>query len=228
MWQTYDWYLDTNGGYFGAKAGNRPVKAIWDPREDTIVLSNATPRTYTNITTSIRIYDLHGALVSSEDIKTALLEPDAYGVVIAKADFSKSATDMVFLRLSVTNEDGTALHESGLPADFIYWHNRRHYQDCRALGALENTVLDAAVLSAAVLPENGMLYTICLENRGTVPAVQAKLKAFDCSGNQLLPTFFSDNYDAAAGRPETRHGRGAARPRRLVYSGRLEYCGMQA
>ena len=25
MWQTYDWYLDTNAGYFGAKAANQPT-----------------------------------------------------------------------------------------------------------------------------------------------------------------------------------------------------------
>jgi hypothetical protein len=194
MWQTYDWYMDTNGGYFGAKAGNRPVKAVWDPRDDTIVLSNTTPRMITNITTSVRVYDLYGALVSLEEIKTARLEPDACGIVIAKADFSKSATDVVFLRISLTNEDGAPLCESGLPVDRTYWHNRRHYQDCRALGTLENAAIDAAVLSAAVLPENAMLYTLSLKNRGTVPAVQAKLKAFDRSGNQLLPTFFNDNY----------------------------------
>ena len=29
IWQTYDYYYDTNGGYFGLKKGTAPLSAYW-------------------------------------------------------------------------------------------------------------------------------------------------------------------------------------------------------
>jgi hypothetical protein len=188
MWQTYDWYLDTNGGYFGAKAGNQPTRAVWDPRDDSIVLANATGQAYRNVTTQITVYDLHGRPARSDAVKTADLASDTCGVVIAKADFSASGTELVFLRLILRGETGTVLGEN------TYWHNRRNYQDYTALNTLGEAPVKIAILSADPLPSGGTRYVLALENSGDVPAVQVSIKALDANGDMLLPVFFSENY----------------------------------
>jgi hypothetical protein len=182
MWQTYDYYLDVNGGYFGVKAGNQPTRAVWDPRDDSVVLANATPRRYENVTTTVTVFDLNGSLVSESVIETDALEADAYGVVIATADFSRSETDVVFLRLTVRGSDGVSLGEN------TYWHNRREYQDYRALGALPEPQLETAV-SSERLPNGATKWRVAVKNAGKTPAVGVRVRV-----GETLPVFYSDNY----------------------------------
>jgi hypothetical protein len=188
MWQTYDWYLDTNGGYFGAKAGNQPTRAVWDPRDDSIILANMAAKMFHNVTTDITVYNLRGRLMSKKTVAAALLDADTCGLIVAKVDFSASDTDLVFLRLTVTGEDGAVLGEN------TYWHNRRAYQDYHLLNDLPSAAVEIKFAAVSSLKDGDTLYTLTLENTGTVPAVQVSLKAYDKTGNMLLPVFFSDNY----------------------------------
>jgi beta-galactosidase/beta-glucuronidase len=186
MWQTYDWYLDTNGGYFGAKAGCQPTHAVWDPRDNGIVLSNASPRLYRDVTTTVTIFDLRGKPVFSRDYETGTLEPDAYGIPVAQADFSASSTDLVFIKLTLKDSAGKVL------GDTYYWHNRAVYQDYRDLNSLPEVGLETAVY-----PQPGAgngRYAVRVKNPGTAPAVQTRIRALDDAGEDILPIFYSDNY----------------------------------
>ena len=187
MWQTYDFYLDTNGGYFGTKAGNQPTRAIFDPRDDSILLANATPNAYENVATAAEVFDLNGALVSANTYQTELLEPDAYGVVIAAADFSASSTDVVFLRLTLTAADGTLLGRN------LYWHNRKEYQDYRALNRIPKAEVSLRVLQTEKTEDGKRRYTLQVEN-GAVPALGVRIRVTGEDGKAVLPVFYSDNY----------------------------------
>ncbi|MDR0862805.1 MAG: discoidin domain-containing protein [Oscillospiraceae bacterium] len=182
MWQTYDYYLDVNGGYFGVKSGNQPTRAVWDPRDDGISLANATPRRYERVTTTIEVFDLTGALASRVEVATETLEPDAYGVTIGKADFAAAATDTVFLRLTLRDANGAVLGEN------TYWHNRREYQDYRALGALPAPMLDVTVV-AEERADGETRKTVRVANVGQTVAVGARVRV-----GETLPVFYSDNY----------------------------------
>ncbi len=197
MWQTYDWYLDTNAGYFGAKAANQPTHAVWDPRDDSIVLSNLTPATYTDVTTHMTVFDLDGRVVASESWIRPTLGPDAYGIRLATATgaFARSPTDLVFLRLTVTDRLGNTL------GDTLYWHNWKDYMRYESLTGLPEVRLDAAVSpQSAVTREIGRgnaLYTITLTNNGPAPAVQTRIRTVgSVTGEDILPAFYSDNYFA--------------------------------
>ena len=119
MWQTYDWYLDTNAGYFGAKAANQPAHAVWDPRDDSIVLSNMTPETFNDVSTRMKVFDLNGRVVSEKTWKTPILGPDSYSIKLATvtSEYAKSPTDLIFIRLTVRDSSGNVL------GDTLYWHN---------------------------------------------------------------------------------------------------------
>jgi hypothetical protein len=190
MWQTYDWYLDTNGGYFGVKAGNQPTRAVWDPRDDSVVLANASPRDYPNVMTTAAVFDLSGRPVSSRDYQTEHLAADACGVTIAKADFSASTTDIVFLRLTLRDAGGVTLGES------FYWHNRREYQDYRALNDLPKADPDITGIEETPLPDGMTRYTLTLENKSGIPCPQVRVRTLKESGEDVLPVFYSDNYFA--------------------------------
>ena len=186
MWQTYDFYLDVNGGYFGAKAGNQPTRPVFDPRDDSILLANATPRRYERVKTVLEVFDLAGALASRQEVVTDVLEADAYGEVIATADFSPAATDVVFLRLTLTDEDGNVLGRN------LYWHNRKVYQDYRALASMAPAQVSCTVTEKD--RENGERRFLLRVENGPVPALGVRIRLTDETGAPVLPVFYEDNY----------------------------------
>ena len=195
MWQTYDWYLDTNAGYFGAKAANQPTHAVWDPRDDSIVLSNMTPKTYNDVATNMKVFDLEGKVVSERTWVTPTLGPDAYGIRLATAtaDFAKSPSDLVFIRLSVKDGSGNVL------GDTLYWHNWKDYMHYESLNRLPEVRLRATVSEKSTVAwgfgEGNNLYTITLSNSRSVPAVQTRIRTISsATGEDILPVFYSDNY----------------------------------
>ncbi|MBN2321192.1 MAG: discoidin domain-containing protein [Acidobacteria bacterium] len=195
MWQTYDWYLDTNAGYFGAKAANQPTHAVWDPRDDAIVLSNMTPKTFNNVATNMKVFDLDGKVVSDTTWDTPTLGPDAYGIRLATAtaDFAKSPTDMVFIRLTVKDVSGNVL------GDTLYWHNRKDYMHYESLNDIPEVRLRAAVSPkstvAGEIGKGNDLYTVTLSNNSSAPAVQTRIRTISsATGEDILPAFYSDNY----------------------------------
>ncbi len=152
MWQTYDWYLDTNAGYFGAKAANQPTHAVWDPREDAIVLSNMTPKTFDNVATNMKVFDLDGRVVSEQTWNTPVLGPDAYGIRLATAtaDFAKSPTELIFIRLTVKDGSGNVL------GDTLHWHNWKNYMHYESLNDVPEVRLRSSVApKSAVAGEIG-------------------------------------------------------------------------
>jgi hypothetical protein len=195
MWQTYDWYLDTNAGYFGAKAANQATHAVWDPRDDSIVLSNMTPKTYNDVATNMKVFDLDGKVVSEQTWNTDILGPDAYGIRLATAtgDFAKSPTALVFIRLTVKDRSGNVL------GDTLYWHNWKDYMRYESLNDVpEVRIRAAASPKSTVAGEIGKgndLYTITLANDSSAPAVQTRIRTLNSATDEdILPAFYSDNY----------------------------------
>ncbi|MDR0570929.1 MAG: discoidin domain-containing protein [Clostridiales Family XIII bacterium] len=191
MWQTYDYYLDTNGGYFGTKAGNQPTQPVWDPRNDNVYLSNFTTKDYADVKTEMAVYNLNGRLITSSAITTAFLESDAYGVLIGnlQAKFALSDTPMIFIKLTLKDSGGKLLGEN------IYWHNKDMYLANQALTTLDEVALTASVSQARTLSNGNVEYTITLKNETSVPAVQTRIRNISsATDDDVLPTFFSDNY----------------------------------
>ncbi|MDR1157656.1 MAG: discoidin domain-containing protein [Oscillospiraceae bacterium] len=191
MWQTYDYYLDTNGGYFGTKAGNQPTQPVWDPRNDNITLCNYTPQQYTDVTTALTIYDLNGNVVTVETYDTPSLAPGAYGVRLdtITAKMADSPTDMVFIKLVLKDGEGNVLGEN------IYWHNKTTYLANQALTTLADVDLTATASQRSVLANGNVAYTLTIQNETAVPAVQTRIRTIsEVTGEDVLPAFYSDNY----------------------------------
>lgn len=187
MWQTYDYYLDTNGGYFGTKAGNQPTRAVFDPRDNSIFLANASPRSYEKVTTEAELFDLEGKPAGRWEYAVDVLAADSFGQKIAAADFTAAATDIVFLRLTLKDAQGEVLGCN------TYWHNRSEYQDYRALSVMPAACVKVETAERKTNSCGNTVCTLRLENGGT-PALGVRLRLLGEDGEAVLPVFYSDNY----------------------------------
>ena len=60
VWQTYDYYYDLNGAYWGVKKACEPVHVQWSYADNTVKIVNATLRSLDNVKVDARVYDLSG------------------------------------------------------------------------------------------------------------------------------------------------------------------------
>lgn len=60
VWQTYDYYFDLTGAYFGAKKACEPIHIQWNPVNNAIKIINTTRGDNEDLTASAEIYNLNG------------------------------------------------------------------------------------------------------------------------------------------------------------------------
>jgi hypothetical protein len=71
-WQTYDWYYDLSGGYYGEKMGNQPINPILDIRDQTVFLSNETLDDLVDVTVKAEVFTISGVKAGEVSTVTSL------------------------------------------------------------------------------------------------------------------------------------------------------------
>ena len=98
----------------------------------------------------------------------------------------------MFLRLILTDSDGTVLGAN------TYWHNRKEYQNYRALREIPKTSLSLDLRGSESFTDEKtgreMTRVTCRITNGAYPALNVRLRLLNPDGSDLLPVFFSDNY----------------------------------
>lgn len=72
VWQTYDYYYDLNGAYWGVKAGCEPLHIQWSAADNTINVVNGTLNDYANLTAEAALYDMTGKPLESFAMKATV------------------------------------------------------------------------------------------------------------------------------------------------------------
>lgn len=63
VWQTYDYYYDLNGAYWGAKKACEPIHIQWSTADNSVKMINATFDNLNNVKASAVVYDINGKIV---------------------------------------------------------------------------------------------------------------------------------------------------------------------
>ena len=185
VWQTYDYYYDTNGGYFGIKKANQPVNAIYNFATHDIVLANTTATDRNNLQVTLNVYDVKGKNIHQESFRKSMAA-DA-SLVLTKLDMSRF-NGVIFVKTSVCDETGMEI------ADNFTWTNATEKYNYSSLSEIP-----AANLSVTKKEETGHgdenAYSLLVRNEGDTPALMVRIKILSKKTNDLiLPVYYSDNY----------------------------------
>ena len=63
VWQTYDYYYDLTGAYWGCKRACSPLHLIWNPINNDIKLTNTTSEDYDGLKVSAEVFNMDGKTV---------------------------------------------------------------------------------------------------------------------------------------------------------------------
>ncbi|WP_440134108.1 glycoside hydrolase family 2 protein [Chitinophaga sancti] len=172
IWQTYDYYYDLTGAYFGAKSACEPIHVQWNPVTKMVKVINNKNYPLQGVTVEANIYNAAGKLVSTK-----------------KADLNVAATNLS--DAFTTMEDSTSLYFLRLKLSkgkLLYSTNEYMTGDYTLLNKL-------SPVGRELLITRKDAHTFTIKNKSTTtPAAGIRLQLQDSKGNQILPAIISDSY----------------------------------
>lgn len=184
VWQTYDYYFEPTGAYFGSKKACEPLHILWNPVKEDIEVVNYHAGDKTGLTARARLVNLDGSTVWSRE---AVLDiPEDRTVACFPLEFPSDLTEVYFIKLELADASGKVLSEN------FYWRGREE-GNLKALRTVAHTSPRCKVTRTST--ESDYCFTVEMSNDGQVPALMLRLKALDSStGDLVLPVLYSDNY----------------------------------
>jgi hypothetical protein len=185
LWQTYDYFFDTDAGYFGAKKGAEPLHVQWNAATDAVEVVNYNAGERRGLTVHAEILNMDGRLQWE---KTAPVESSEDSTVAPfKLEYPAGLTPVHFIRLS--------LGGGADPVSANFYLRGAQENDYRAIRGLPKVKLE---VSTKVERQGARwLLTTELHNVSAQPALMVRVKAVrEKTGDRILPALYSDNYVA--------------------------------
>lgn len=179
VWQTYDYDLDVNGSYYGARKGCEAIHVQADPNDWKVVAVNHTTKVLA-ATVTAELFDLQGNKLGGTQQQPVSVGASSKTDSITVA-FGADLPALHLLRLKLTDAQGKVLSEN------TYWRYRSA-ADMQAINALPDTKV-----SVRTATSKGKL-TATLKNDGQVVAAMLRLSLRDRNNERVLPALYTDNY----------------------------------
>jgi len=188
VWQTYDYFYDTTGAYWGAKTACEPVHIFWNSDTNQIRVSNTSGKAAEGLKADCWIYNMDGTQKSHQEAIVNVKPNEVATCFDPAAPDGLSPTH--FLKLRLTDPAGKIVSEN------FYWKgiDTLNYHGLSGMKPVELTVSTPV---SQVLRDGMTRLTVEITNpsgSGTVAfAIRPKLVK-PGSGEQVLPAHMSDGY----------------------------------
>ncbi len=175
----YDYFLDYTGGYFGYKHGATPVHIQLNLNDSVVCVVNQTAEKLSNITSIIRLFNMHGKLLSEQKNSVNLNAQDVK--LLNKIVLPEDSNEIYFLRLQLIYRD-KVLDEN------LYWlSDKPHsYKKLNELGKV--------IVKTAIRKSDRDHSVIVVSNPNNETAFFIRLKIMNAKNELVLPSFLTDNY----------------------------------
>jgi beta-galactosidase/beta-glucuronidase len=185
LWQTYDYFYDTDAAYYAAKKASEPIHIQWNAATNTVEVVNYNDGDQKGLEARAQVLDLDGSVKWE---KSATVDsPEDSTLSPINLEFPDGMKSTQFIRLALLKE--------GKPISTnFYWHGttEEDYTGIRELG-------EARVRATSTMVRSGAKWQIAttLKNDSTMPALMVRVKVVRAvSGDPIFPAICDDNYIA--------------------------------
>jgi len=184
VWQTYDYYFDPTGAYFGSKKACEPLHILWNPLHDDVEVVNYHAGDRQGLKAEASLVNLDGSVVWSREAALDIKEDRT--AVCFPLEFPSDLSEAYFIKLRLTDTAGSVL------SDNLYWRGREE-GNLKALRTVAEVSPRCKVTHTSTDAEH--CFEVTVRNDGSVPAMMLRIKAMDAGTDDLvLPVLYSDNY----------------------------------
>jgi hypothetical protein len=188
VWQTYDYYFDPTGAYFGCKKACEPIHIQWNPvydykKADWIEVVNYHAGNRSNLLAKAQLINQDGSVQWEKDTTLNVAE-DATEKAFT-LPYPESLSDTYFIKLTLSEGDEVI-------SENFYW---RGQEDGNYQSLLQLPKVSLKAQTSLTRQGNEWLLTTTLKNDTPTPALMLRLKVVgEKSAERILPVYFSDNY----------------------------------
>jgi len=183
VWQTYDYYYDPTGCYWGARAACAPRHVQWNCLTNSVKVVNTTARPIGNATVEAEIFDIGGRSVARQT-KTGISVGASNVAEAFRLDMPETYTgEVLFISIRLILDGATTDTN-------LYWTNPKKAYDYTALNAMPEARLDCSVAAAG-----DARWLLTLRNPTDNVSFANRIRLVDAmTGERLLPVVMSDGY----------------------------------
>ncbi|WP_205511513.1 glycoside hydrolase family 2 protein [Longitalea arenae] len=194
VWQTYDYYYDATGAYWGARKACEPLHIQWNASNNSIKVVNTSSIDLKGAIAKATIYDLHGKELTHLGKEARI---DVLSSNIAEAftlDFNGENrsgavfTPLHFIKLELKDAAGNVL------SDNFYWRNGVNDLDYTSLKSLPAADLSCKLVGKESVGGTGKLKVIVKNNSGTIAFGNRLRLVNKATQERVLPVIMSENY----------------------------------
>ena len=197
-WQLYDYYLLPTAAYYAAKKANEPLQLVYNYGNNQIYAVNETLKRMDKAKARIKMADLQGKEILSEEIAVNLQENKSLPV------FSlPSFNSTVFLSTELLDEKNRVVADNfywlaGKPDVYDWEKTEWYYTPVKVSADFKglNYLLPAEVKISNSISEteNEQIIETSLNNSSNRVAFFINISVNEPSGNTVYPVFWNDNY----------------------------------
>jgi hypothetical protein len=187
VWQTYDYYYNPTGAFWGAKSACEPVHIYWNEDDDRIRVVNTSGRSAEGLTAEAQIFNLDGTRKFDRKSDPFTSTPDHVSDCFTLS-YSADLSPTHFIRLRLTDASGKLISEN------FYWRGVTP-QNFRALSELKPVKLHVTSNSSENNGEN--VITASVTNPADSQSVAFAIRPIlmrPSTRQQILPAHVSDGF----------------------------------
>ncbi|MEI6491623.1 MAG: sugar-binding domain-containing protein [Verrucomicrobiota bacterium] len=188
VWQTYDYYYDTTGAYWGAKTACEPVHIFWNSDANQIRVSNTSGKPVENLKADFWIFNMDGTQKAHQETKLNIKPFE----VVTCFNFPQveGLSPTHFLRLRLTDPAGKIVSEN------FYWKGQ-NLLNYFGLSDMKPVTLSVSKPVPEALPDGLTRLSVDVTNpanSGTVAFAIRPKPVRSATGEQVLPVYMNDGY----------------------------------
>ena len=199
IWHLYDYYLDTGGGYFGAKKACEPLHVQYSYDDHSVYVVNSTYQPSPRLVLSARAYDNNLKELFSKERQLEVTADSSTNALTVPDSVFAANSPITFVQLTLKNATGQIVSRNfyWVPAKLTTWNWPKtdythtpalEHEDLKALRSLPEVQIEATAM------KEGQEIAIHLHNPSKALAFQVSLAATRVDGENIVPTLWSDNY----------------------------------
>ncbi|MCX2574133.1 glycoside hydrolase family 2 protein [Pedobacter sandarakinus] len=192
VWQTYDYYYDASGAYWGAKKACEPVHIQWNSLNNSVKVINTTSANLSNLKAKATIYNIKGEKIyeadNSKTLNVLASNINEAFVLDLSTLISEKTSPLQFIRLELKDSQDQLLSTN------FYWRNSEQGLNYKDLNTLPGANISCRVINKIVDGDNIKL-SLALKNESKSVAFGNRLRVVNRVTNErVLPIFTEENY----------------------------------
>jgi hypothetical protein len=183
VWQVYDWYLQTNAGYYFMQNACEPVHIQLNLSSLKVTLLNRTYSEVPDVTAQVEVYTMDSELIFREESHLSLL-PSMVKETSSLASVIEKTKGVVFVVLNLRNTAGEVISHN------VYWLSGSG--DYQPLNDMAGTSLEADVIKEERCKyEKSWSVKITNSSDKIAFFIRPQILA---GGEEILPSYWSSGY----------------------------------